>query len=199
MTTQQAFSSLRNLVLLLVMLLPTWIPRLPPVLLGRRDGRAAPEVDVYAAGVVLGAALQPQLAAHLLDLGLELLDVAGRVVALAGDGVQVWLAAGLVGADALLEDALGLVDKLAVQVDGVGLDLARRVVLAEDVLGRLLVVLVHLGLVPLALVGQLLGRGAAAQLVDLAGLQTSRTRTRRAPQVSRPARAAGVPSTARRR
>jgi hypothetical protein len=37
---------------------------------------AALEVDVYPSGVLLGAVLQAQLATQLLDLGLELLDVA---------------------------------------------------------------------------------------------------------------------------
>lgn len=73
-------------------------------------------------------------------------------------------------ADALLEDVLGLLDELPVQVDRVVGDAARRVVLPEDVLAGLLVVLVHLRRVPLALVAQLLGLGAAAALVRLVSL-----------------------------
>lgn len=68
-------------------------------------------------------------------------------------------------ADALLEDVLGLLDELAVQVDGVGGGPARRVVLAEDVLAGALVVLVHPRRVLLALVAQLLGLRAVAALV----------------------------------
>jgi hypothetical protein len=117
------------------------------------EGLAALQVDVDPAGILLGAILQAQLAAQLLDLGLELLDVVGRVVALADDGVQVLLAAGLILADPKLEDALGLLDELAVQVDGVGLDAAWGVVLAEDKVRRLPVVLVHLCVMTLALVG----------------------------------------------
>lgn len=136
---------------------------------GRRIGTAALEVDVHAAGVLLGRVLEAELPADLLDAGLDLLDVVGRVVALADDDVQVRLAVLLGVADALLEDVLGLLDELAVQVDGVVGDAALRVVLAEDVVRRLLVVLVHLGRVPLALVAQLLGPGAVALLVGLVG------------------------------
>ncbi len=73
-------------------------------------------------------------------------------------------------ADALLEDAPGLLDELPVQVDGVGADAAGGVVLPEDVLARLAVVLLHLRRVLLALVAQLLGQGAVAALVRLSGL-----------------------------
>lgn len=124
-------------------------------LLGRRRHAAhlaALEVDVDAAGVVLGGVVQAQLAADLLDAGLDLLDVPRAVVALADDNVQVGLPAGAGVADARLQDVLGLLDKLPVQVDGVVGYAARRVVLAEDVLGRLLVVRLHLRRVPLALV-----------------------------------------------
>lgn len=136
----------------------------------RRDSVAALEVDVDAAGVLLGAKLESQLAAQLLDLGLDLLDVSRRVVALADDGMQVCLAGGLVGADALLEDALSFLDELAVQIDAVGLYAAGCVVLAEDEVGGLLIVVVHLGIMRLALVGELLRAGAIAVVVRLSGL-----------------------------
>jgi hypothetical protein len=137
---------------------------------GRRRGAAALEVDVDAAGVLLGRVLEAELLADALDAGLDLLDVVGRVVALADNDVQVRLAVLLGVADALLENVLGLLDKLAVQVNGIIGDAARRVVLPKDVVRRLLVVLVHLGRVPLALVAQLLGLGAVAALVGLVGL-----------------------------
>lgn len=57
------------------------------VLVRRRHGLAALQVDVDAARVLLGAVLEPQLAAHLLDAGLELLHVVHAVVALADDPV----------------------------------------------------------------------------------------------------------------
>lgn len=135
---------------------------------------AALEVDVDPAGVLLGRVLQAELAAHLLDAGLDLLDVVDRVVPLAHDDMQVRLAVLLGVADALLEHVLGLLDELPVEVDRVVGHAARRVVLPEDVVRGLLVVLVHLGRVPLALVAQLLGLGAVAALVGLVGLSRRR-------------------------
>lgn len=124
-------------------------------LLGRRGHAAdlaALEVDVDAARVVLGRVVQAQLAADLLDAGLDLLDVARAVVALADDDVQVCLPPRARVPDPRLEDVLGLLDELPVQVDGVVGHPPRRVVLPENVLGRLLVVRLHLRRVPLALV-----------------------------------------------
>lgn len=67
--------------------------------------------------------------------------------------------------DPLFQDLLGLLSELAVQIDGVGLDAPVGVVLAEDELGRLFVVLLHLAAVGLALLGELLGAGAIAARV----------------------------------
>lgn len=126
---------------------------------------SALEVDVYPSSIVLCTILEPQLATQFLHLGLELLNVVGRVVTLADNSVQVRLAPGLIRADALLENALRLFDELAVQIDAIGFDTAGGVVLAEDVIGRLVVVFPHLGVVSLALVGQFLRSGAVAILV----------------------------------
>lgn len=155
-------------LLLLVMLLLLLVPALVSVLVSVAPGlvgRPALEVDEDAALILLRAVVQAELAAHVLDLGLQLLDVAGGVVALAHNDVQVVLAPGPVLANALPEDALGLLDELAVEIDLVGLDSPRRIVLAEDELGGLEVVLVHLAVVGLALVGELLGFGAVAVVV----------------------------------
>lgn len=92
------------------------------------------------------------------------------MVALADDDVQVRLAARLVCADALLENALCFFDELAVEIDAVGVDAAGGVVLAEDVFGGLSVVFLDLGIVRLALVGQFLGSGTVAILVGASGL-----------------------------
>ena len=150
------------------------IPAIAPAGLRRQRGRArdvtALEVHIDTALVLLRRVLQPQLPADLLDTGFDLLDVVGRVVTSADDDVQMGLAARLGVAYPRLEDVLGLLDELPVQVDRVLGDAALGVVLAEDVLGRLLVVLVHLGPVALALVAQLLRLGAIAALVRLAGL-----------------------------
>lgn len=130
-------------------------------------GLAAGQVDVDAAGVVFGAELQAQIAANLLAARLELLDVAGRVVAFADDDVQVRLAVLLGVADALLEDVLGLLDELAVQVQLVAGHAVLGVVLAEDEFGGLLVVFVHLRGVLLARLGEFVGFRAVAGLVGL--------------------------------
>lgn len=147
---------------------------------GRRRGHVrdlvALEVDVYPALVLLGAVLQAELLAQVLDARLQLLNVADRVVALADDDVQVRLVARLRVADTRLQHVLGLLHELPVQIDRVVGHLVRRVVGAEDVLGRLLVVLVHLGRVRLALVAQLLGSGAVALLVGLMGLRVGQSR-----------------------
>lgn len=68
-------------------------------------------------------------------------------------------------ADALVENLLGLLDKLTVQVDGVGGNAPGGVVLPEDVLARAPVILVHQRGVFLALIAQVLGRLAIAALV----------------------------------
>lgn len=125
------------------------------------------EVDVDAARVLLGRVLEPHLAADGLDPRLQLLHVARRVVPLADDGVQVFLAPRPVGADALFEDTLRLLDVLPVQVDAAARHAAGGVVLPEDELGRLAVIVLHLLRVALALVGELLGGRAIARLVGL--------------------------------
>lgn len=140
-------------------------------LVRRGDRLPTLEVDVNSPGILLRLIPQPKLTAYLLNLGLDLLHVVCRVVSLADDGVQVRLPARLVRADTLLEDALRLLDELPVQVDAVRLDAAWRVVLAEDVVRRLTVVIVHLGVVRLALVGELLGPGSIAGLVRALGLE----------------------------
>jgi hypothetical protein len=121
---------------------------------------------------VLSVVLQAEFAADLLDARLNLLHVVHRVVSLADDHVQVRLAVLLGVANALLENLLGFFDELAVQVDGVAVDFADGVVLAEDELRGLLVVLVGFGGVRLALLRQLFRTGAIAALVGLLGLRS---------------------------
>ena len=139
----------------------------------RRAHLAARQVDIHAAFVLLCRVVQPHLLADLLDARLDLLDVPDAVVALADDHMQMRLAPGLGVADARLQDVLGLLDELAVEVDRVIGHPALRIVLAEDVFRRLLVVLVLLGLVLLPLVGQSLGLGAIAALVRLVRLKVT--------------------------
>lgn len=89
---------LRNVVVLVVLLLLVMLLLLSTVVLsllvslvGRISGTMAPsmttlsrsqrlsalQVDVHATSILLGAVLQPQLLTKLLDLGLDLLDMAG--------------------------------------------------------------------------------------------------------------------------
>lgn len=84
--------------------------------------------------------------------------------------MQMPLPLRLRGRDTLLQDLLGLLDVLPVQVDGVGVDAARRVVLAEDVRRRLPVVGVCGGAVAFALFGELVRRRAVAGSVGGVGL-----------------------------
>jgi hypothetical protein len=143
---------MRLLVVLLLVMPTTAIPSLISRRLRgqrwRRFNPPASQVDIDAALVLLGGIVKPQLLAQTLDAGLDLLHVARRVVPLADNDMQVILTGALGVADALLEDILGLLDELAVQVNGVLGDATGCVVLAEDELGGLLVVL---GLLPLML------------------------------------------------
>jgi len=54
-----------------------------------RDSLPASEIDVDAAGVLFGMVLKAELAADLLDAGLDLLNVVHAVVALSDDAVSM--------------------------------------------------------------------------------------------------------------
>jgi hypothetical protein len=129
------------------------------------------KVDKDAAGILLCAVPESQLATQLLNLGLNPLDMASRVVTLADNGMKMCLAMTLVGPDALLENALGFFDELAVEVYAVGLDAAGGIVGAEDEFRGLAVVVVHFGIVRLAFVGEFFCAGAVAVVVGLLRLR----------------------------
>ena len=74
--------------------------------------------------------------------------------------------------NALFENLLRLLDKLAMKIDGVGLDAPIGVILAEDKLRRLLIVLVHLATMGFSLLGQFLSPCAIAASVGLLRLCT---------------------------
>jgi hypothetical protein len=133
----------------------------------RRSIAGGLQFDVHATFVVLGVVLQSKFAADLLHARLDLLHMVDGVVSLADDHVKMRLSVLLGVADALLEDLLGLFDKLAVQVDSVARDFAYGVVFAKDELGGLLVVLVGFGCVRLALLRQLFCLAAVAALVGM--------------------------------
>jgi hypothetical protein len=137
----------------------------------RRSVASGLQFDVHATFVVLGVVLQSKFAADLLDARLDLLHMVDGVVSLADDHVEMRLSVLLGVADALLEDLLGLLDKLAVQIDGVARDFSYSVVFAEDELGGLLVVLVGFGCVRLALLRQLFRLVAVAALVGMLRLR----------------------------
>jgi hypothetical protein len=137
----------------------------------RRSVASGLQFDVHATFVVLGVVLQSKFAADLLHARLDLLHMVDGVVSLADDHVEVRLAVLLGVADALLEDLLGLFDKLAVQVDGVARDFAYGVVFAEDEFGGLFVVLIGFGCVRLALLRQLFRLAAVAALVGMLRLR----------------------------
>ena len=67
----------------------------------------------------------------------------------------------------LLQNPLRLLDKLPMQINRVPIYPAHRIVLPEDVVARLLVVLVHHRAVPFPLFGELVRRAAVATLVGL--------------------------------
>jgi hypothetical protein len=137
----------------------------------RRSIAGGLQFDVHATFVVLGVVLQSKFAADLLHARLDLLHMVDGVVSLADDHVKMRLSVLLGVADALLEDLLGLFDKLAVQVDSVARDFAYGVVFAKDELGGLLVVLVGFGCVRLALLRQLFCLAAVAALVGVLRLR----------------------------
>jgi hypothetical protein len=120
------------------------IPSQMPLRLGRKRRRdvdtTTTQVDINTTLVLLSRVVETQLLAEMLDPRLQLLHTAGRVVPLADNDMQMGLAGGLEVADAGFEDVLCLLDKQAVQVNGVFGDADWRVVHAEDELGGLLVV-----------------------------------------------------------
>ena len=132
------------------------------------------QLDVHATLVVLGIVLQPEFAANLLNTRLDLLHVVRGVVSLADNHVEVCLAVLLCIANALLENLLGLLDVLAVQVDSVAGDFAHGIVLAENELGSLLVVFVGFGSMCLALLRQLMRLTTVAALVGLLRTRSER-------------------------
>lgn len=156
-------------VLLLLLLLLSTIPAsisLPIISLSHVD-RPTRQVDVYPSLIGLGMVLQPQLPTNLLDPGLDLLNMPWAVIPLPDNHMQMVLPRLLRVPDPLLEDILRLLDELPVQVDRVGGDAPRGVVLPEDVLGGLFVVLGHRRAVLLAFFREGVGRGPVARGVGL--------------------------------
>lgn len=144
-----------------------------PVIESRHLRRAmlstTPQINVNPPLVLLGIILQPQLATNRLNPRLDLLHMPDRMVPLADNDVQMALPGLLRVADPLLQDLLCFFNKLPVQVDGVRVDAADGVVLAENVLGSLFVVGVCLGRVGFALDGEVVRGSSVTGLVGLLG------------------------------
>lgn len=125
------------------------------------------EINKDSTFVLLGAVLQTQLAAYLLDARLDLLHVVSAVVALADNDVQMALVLLAGDFDALLKYVLCFFDEETVQVDCVAGDASFGIVLPEDKVAGLPVVLLHLLRVLFSFLRQLVGGGAVAGLVGL--------------------------------
>lgn len=117
---------------------------------------------------MLRVVLKTQFLTHLLHAGFDLLNMVRTVIAFSNDHVKMVLSRLLRIAYPLLEYLFSFLHVLTVQVDRIAVDLAHRIVLAEDVLRGLLVISVGLGGVLLALFTHAVRLGAVARLVCLA-------------------------------
>lgn len=125
------------------------------------------QIHKHAPLVLLRAILQPQLPTHLLHPRLDLLHMVATMIPLADNNMQVGLSLLPRGFNPLFEHVFRLLDEQAVQVDGVASHAAGGIVLAENVVARLVVVLRHLGGVLLAFFAELVGAAAVARFVGL--------------------------------
>lgn len=80
--------------------------------------------------------------------------------------------------DALLQNLLGLLNELSMQINRVGRYASAGIVLLEDELRRLSIIILHLAPVRLSLLGVLLGAGAITARVRLLGLEKAISRFR---------------------
>jgi len=111
---------------------------------GRWNGCSTSEVDVHSTFVLLGVVLKALLLADLLNTRFDLLNMVDRMIALADNDMQVGLAGTLCVLDSLFQNLFGLFNELTVKIDGITIDSAYSIVLAEDELGSLSVVVVCL-------------------------------------------------------
>ena len=143
---------LPSMLLLTAMLLTTMLSRIPSTTVLRMLRRrrhlvhgAALQINVDPALVLLSLVLKPQFAADLLDTGFDFLDMVARVIALADDDMKMIFASASGGFDAFFEHVLCFLHEEAVQINCVALDAPVCIILAEDVIARLSVVLLHFG------------------------------------------------------
>ena len=184
------------LLLILSMLLPVLLLLRVVLFVGgvvgnqvlRHLWRTSLQIDVYPSSVVFCGILQPLFTAHLLDPGLYLLYMVVRIVSFANDSVQTvtlyipgrnrcdclhmqmcfTMGSGI--SYSLLENILGLLEELTVQIDGVAFDPPGGIILAEDEVRGLLIVLVHHCAMSFALFGEPVSGGSVPSFIGVAGL-----------------------------
>jgi hypothetical protein len=77
------------------------------------------QIDIDPALVGLGSEVKTQLAADLLNTGLDLLDMPSAMVSDTNNNVQVRLSPSLCITNPHFQDVFGFLNELAVQIDGV--------------------------------------------------------------------------------
>lgn len=117
--------------------------------------------------VLLGAVLQSQFTAHLFNSWLDLLDMVPAMVAFAHNDMQMAFSPLPGNPDPLFQNILGLFYEQAVEVNGIASHAALGVVFPEDVVARLVVVLVHFRCMGFALFRELVSTRSIAGFVCL--------------------------------
>lgn len=190
----------RILVLLLVVLLLVALSMTLSMSMrrpGRYIRRTTSKIYVDSPLILLRRVLQTQLSTDLLNARLDLLHMVHRVVSLSDNPVAthpvrsaqhqryvlIWehllginlhvqvilpMTPGIL--NSLLQNVLGFLYKLPVQINCISFNAARRVVLLEDELRCLAIILVHFAPVRFALLAEFFGRCAIAGGVCFLGL-----------------------------
>lgn len=140
-----------------------------PAVHGTHINLSTSQVDVDPPLIRLGVILQSELLTDLFDPRLDLLYVSRTMIPLADNNMQVILAGAPCIFDSLLQDILGLLHELSVQIDRIRRHAIGRIVLAKNEVGGLLVVLRHLLAVRLSFIGELFCCCAVAGIVGLFG------------------------------
>lgn len=163
-------------VLLATMLLLLLLSRVATAtILGmlRRRGhvvhRTALKVHVNATLVFFSLVLETQLTANLFDPRLDLLHMIPAVVSFANDDMQMILAPTPRRLDTLFKHILSFLDEKTVKIDSIFLNTTICIVLAENVVARLSIVLLHFGGMLFSFFRKLVGACAVTRFVGLMG------------------------------
>lgn len=140
-----------------------------PAVHGSHVDLSTGQVDVNPPLIRLGVILQSELLTDLFDPRFNLLNVSRTMIPLADNNMQVILSSAPCIFDSLLQDILGLLHKLSVQIDGICWHAIGRIILAKNEVGGLLVVLRHPLTVRLSFIGELFCCCAVAGIVGLFG------------------------------